>query len=210
MKRSSPPYFQSFGATDYRRMPWKNGLGMTTEIAIHPPNADLTGLPFDWRVSMADVQQDGDFSLFPGYDRTILVAEGAGMELDFGSAPSRRLAGPGSMTDFSGDWHTRCRLLDGAVRDFNVMSARDRVRHHCDAVSGAPLEFIWEPGTEAFLCYCIRGTLVLKMRDLTEWELEQDQSLLFPAGQEESLRSNLVAMPHTRDGLGVLVRFWRI
>ena len=110
------------------------------------------------------------------------------------------------MTRFSGDWRTRCWLLDGPVRDFNVMTRRGHVEHHCDALAGGPLEFIWEPGSEAFLCYCIRGTLVLKMRDQQEWELTQDQCLLFPAGQEQSLRSKLVAMPHTRDSLGVLVR----
>lgn len=209
MKRNAP-YFQSFGPRDYRRMPWKNGRGMTTEIAIHPPNADLTELPFDWRVSMADVKEDGDFSRFPGYDRTILVAEGTGMELDFDSAPSERLAGVGASAGFSGDWQTRCHLIDGQVRDFNVMSARGRVEHQCHAVSGSPLEFIWEPGVEAFLCYCVRGDLVLKMRDFTEWNLEQDECFLFPAGQEDALRSNLVAMPHSRDSLGVLVRLWRI
>ena len=206
MRRNPLPYFQSLGPGDYRTMPWKNGLGTTTEIAIHPPSADLAGKPFDWRVSMAEVKQDGDFSSFPGYDRSILVAEGAGMELDFDAAPSARLAGPGAVTVFSGDWRTRCRLLDGAVRDFNVMTRRGLVAHHCDPVRGGPLEFIWHPGTEAFLCYCISGMLVLKMRGLTEWELEQDHCLLFPAGQEESLRSNLVAMPHTSESLGVLVR----
>ena len=206
MKRTVLPYFQSLGPGDYRRMPWKNGQGYTTEIAIHPPNADYVGAPFDWRVSMAEVKQDGDFSAFPGYDRTILVAEGAGMELAFDAAPARGLEGPGAMTSFSGDWRTRCRLLDGPVHDFNIMTRRGRIEHECDAVSKGPLEFIWEPVNEAFLCYCIRGTLVLKMRELREWELEQDQCLLFPAGQEDALRSRLVTMPHTRDGLGVLVR----
>jgi len=210
VKRAALPYFQHLGAADYRVMPWKNGLGTTTEIAIHPPSADLAGTPFDWRVSMADVNADGDFSLFPGYDRTIMVATGAGMELDFDAAPGQMLQAPGAMTAFSGDRRTHCRLLRGPVRDFNVMSRRGRVEHHCDAVSDGPLEFIWEPGSEAFLCYCISGTLVLKMRSLREWELEEDQCLLFPAGQEDSLRSNLVTMPHTRGSLGVLVRLRRM
>jgi len=206
MRPNPLPYFQSLGPRDYRVMPWKNGLGTTTEIAIHPPSSDLAGKPFDWRVSMADVTQDGDFSSFPGYDRSILVAAGAGMELAFDAAPNAHLQGAGAMTLFSGDWRTRCRLLDGPVRDFNVMTQRGRVEHHCDPVSGGPLEFIWHPGDEAFLCYAIRGTLVLKMRGLAEWELEEDHCLLFPAGQEESLRSTLVVMPHTRDSLGALVR----
>ncbi|MGH8415137.1 MAG: HutD family protein, partial [Gammaproteobacteria bacterium] len=37
---------------NYRRMPWKNGCGWTTEIAVFPADAGLTGKPFDWRVSL--------------------------------------------------------------------------------------------------------------------------------------------------------------
>src|SRR5487761_727801 len=72
---------------DYRRMPWKNGLGMTTELAVSPVGAGLNGRPFDWRVSLAEIETGCEFSLFPGYDRSILLSEGAGMELSFDSAP---------------------------------------------------------------------------------------------------------------------------
>ena len=39
-------------APDYRRMPWKNGGGETTEIAVFPAGAGLDD--FDWRVSHGD------------------------------------------------------------------------------------------------------------------------------------------------------------
>src|ERR1700684_204618 len=98
------------GPTDYKLMPWKNGRGATTELAIHPGHADLKG--FDWRVSMADVVEDGDFSPFPRYDRTLVVARGAGMELEFdGASAPQRLPGPGHAALFSGDWLTCGRLL---------------------------------------------------------------------------------------------------
>lgn len=45
--------------------PWKNGGGVTREIAAQPPGASLDG--FAWRVSVADVAQPGPFSRFPGY-----------------------------------------------------------------------------------------------------------------------------------------------
>ena len=64
---------------DHRRMPWKNGRGETTEIAVHPAGASIDD--FGWRVSMAGVAEDGDFSLFPGIDRTLAVLTGAGIEL---------------------------------------------------------------------------------------------------------------------------------
>ena len=129
------------------------------------------------------------------------------MQLDFDAAPRARLTYPGAMTEFSGDWHTRCSLLDGPVRDFNVMTARGRVQQYCLALGGAPVEFSWEPPAETLLFYCIHGTLVLKMRELAEWNLEQDQCLLIPSGQPEPKRIGLMAIPHTRDSLAVAVRF---
>lgn len=52
---------QLIARADYRRVPWKNGLGFTEEIYREP--ADLS-LPFWWRISIATVAQNGEFSLF--------------------------------------------------------------------------------------------------------------------------------------------------
>ena len=51
---------------DYKVMPWKNGGGITTEIWVSPEGSGLAGVPFDWRVSIADVATDGPFSKFAG------------------------------------------------------------------------------------------------------------------------------------------------
>jgi hypothetical protein len=59
-------------AADHRTMPWKNGGGETTEIAVSPPHAGLAD--FDWRISMAKVASDGSFSIFPEIDRTFSKA----------------------------------------------------------------------------------------------------------------------------------------
>ena len=74
-------------AAGYRRMPWKNGQGVTREIAREPAE----GEDFLWRLSIAEVAASGDFSLFPGYDRTITLIEGAGMRLVFEEAPEKRI-----------------------------------------------------------------------------------------------------------------------
>ena len=63
---------------DYQKMPWKNGLGSTFEIARQ---SSLAKGDFDWRVSMADVENDGDFSYFEGKKRIISTLSGAGMRL---------------------------------------------------------------------------------------------------------------------------------
>ena len=193
------------GPADYRVMPWKNGMGLTVELAVHPPGASLEN--FDWRISMADVAADGDFSLFPGYDRTLMLAMGRGLELDFATASApQRLRRPGEAAQFSGDWPAYCHLLDGPVRDFNVMSARGRVEHECLDVSGTPIEFVWEPGVETLFCLGLAGTLVLKMPGAGEWQLAPEQSLWLPAEAGQEGLASLMVMPHSRDTLGAMVR----
>jgi environmental stress-induced protein Ves len=104
---------------DYQRMPWKNGGGTTTEIwkAVSPDGEML------WRLSIADVASDGPFSAFPGIDRFIMVIEGKGMELTVDGRP-QHLDDLFKPFAFSGDAKTDCRLIGGAIRDFNLMVAR--------------------------------------------------------------------------------------
>ena len=58
--------------SDYRVMPWKDGGGSTTEIAIEPAGASLAE-PFLWRVSSARVEASGPFSRFPGRARLLTL-----------------------------------------------------------------------------------------------------------------------------------------
>src|SRR3546814_16047971 len=53
--------------------PWKNGSGVTSELAIDPPGA--TAENFRWRISLARIAQDGPFSAFPGITRWITLNE---------------------------------------------------------------------------------------------------------------------------------------
>ena len=110
---------------DYRRMPWKNGGGVTTEIAAHPPGAGLDAI--DWRLSLAEVAVDGPFSRFPGIDRTLVLLDGAGIRLEL-AGHVVELRAPYEPCAFSGDVEVDCRLLAGPVRDFNLMLRRERVR----------------------------------------------------------------------------------
>ncbi|HVO04861.1 MAG TPA: HutD family protein [Candidatus Cybelea sp.] len=105
---------------DYKRMPWKNGGGMTTEIIVEQDQGGNTL----WRLSIAEVEQSGPFSDFSGYDRSIMLIEGAGFTLAFDEAPQRRIDQPFEPFRFDGGWRAACTLIDGAIRDFNLMAAR--------------------------------------------------------------------------------------
>ncbi|MEV6758611.1 HutD family protein [Streptomyces sp. NPDC051214] len=118
--------------SEYRSMPWKNGGGVTREVAsgaVRAPfaaekPAEEPAHGFDWRVSIADVDAGGPFSPFPGVDRVITLVEGEGMVLTVDGAS--QLVEPLSPFAFPGDATTDCLLKAGAVRDMNVMTRRGR------------------------------------------------------------------------------------
>jgi environmental stress-induced protein Ves len=114
--------------SDYQRMRWRNDQGWTTEIARQPDGPD--GGDFDWRISIADIEQDTAFSRFDGIDRSLLLIEGNGLELFFeGNTPDALLRERGRIVRFAGETAARCRLIDGPTRDFNVMTRRGRCTH---------------------------------------------------------------------------------
>lgn len=103
--------------------PWKNGGGVTREIACHPPSANMQD--FDWRISIAHIARDGDFSVFAGVDRVITLLEGGGVHLSSADGSVlHALDTPLQPFAFSGDAAVHGRLLNGDCHDFNVMTRR--------------------------------------------------------------------------------------
>lgn len=100
-------------------MPWKNGLGMTREIVRVDDGAGR----MLWRVSMADVVQDGPFSLFPGYRRTLMLLDGPGFSLDCGEHGRHDLDEPGDVAHFHGSWAVHAVDVRGRSLDLNLMVA---------------------------------------------------------------------------------------
>ena len=109
-------------AADRTPMPWKNGGGVTREVAIWPPSAALDA--FDWRISIADVAQGGPFSTFPGVDRVLTVIRGAGLELAVEGMATAILDAAALPFAFPGDAACAARLHDGPIRDLNLMVRR--------------------------------------------------------------------------------------
>jgi environmental stress-induced protein Ves len=102
---------------------WRNGGGVTREIAAGPAGAGMAD--FDWRISLVDVTESGPFSGFRDVDRIITTAQGQGMELSVAGAPAV-VAKPFEPFAFPGDAETGCRLPDGPVVNLNVMTRRGR------------------------------------------------------------------------------------
>ncbi len=103
-------------ASDRVAVPWKNGGGVTSEVAASPPGAGMDD--FTWRVSMAEVTQSGPFSCFPGVRRHLTVLRGR-LRLDF--AGRSHDLGPLDSLEFDGGTPVSGAPLE-PVLDLNVMA----------------------------------------------------------------------------------------
>lgn len=147
-------------AHDYRRMAWKNGGGITTEIARRDSDADA----FDWRVSIAEIAQDGDFSIFPDVDRELMLLDGGGVELTIGSDEPVALTRRYQKHAFPGEAPVSCHLLDGPTRDFNLMVRRGR---HTAELLARPIvgaQLLFPAAGTTWLVYVANGHVVANDR----------------------------------------------
>lgn len=148
-------------------MPWKNGGGTTREIVCRPEGAGIEG--FDWRVSIATIDQAGPFSAFAGVDRVIMLLDGAGVRLRSGDGHiDHRLDRPHAPFAFSGDVALDCDLLGGTSTDFNLMTRRGRLRADVRVLGASE---VIAPA-EAGLLLALRG----------RWQLRSDETTTLDQG----------------------------
>lgn len=113
---------QSLRAADRTPTPWKNGGGVTREVAIWPPNATLAA--FDWRISIADIAAGGPFSAFPGVDRVLTVIAGRGLTLAVEGVGTVAMDAASPPLSFPGEAGCEATLGGGPIRDLNLMVRR--------------------------------------------------------------------------------------
>jgi environmental stress-induced protein Ves len=138
-----PQRSRVIAANEYRRERWKNGAGWTREIVRVPDRED-----WDWRLSIAEIEQDARFSIFPGIDRELVLLRGNGLRLSFEDGEARVLHPPHDRIRFEGERQLSGELLDGATHDFNLMWRRERIAAellHRPLVG--PMLFFTDPGT---------------------------------------------------------------
>lgn len=126
--------------------PWKNGRGITRVLARNAV----------WRLSIAEIDRDGDFSLFPGMTRHIALVQGNGLVLRAPDGSKVHLGRPGEVFTFSGESQVSATLADGPVQVVNLMHVSgsaysldpvDRTHPPCDI-----LVFIVARGRWEFQC----------------------------------------------------------
>lgn len=140
--------------TAFLETPWRNGAGLTRQIAIHPAGASVND-PFQWRISTARVGSSGPFSAFPGLDRTLLLLNGPGMALDLGPDGTHRMERPFEPVAFSGDSPASGTLLAGACTDFNVFTRRG----HCQQQVQVLRAEASLPAADPLILFVAQGTV---------------------------------------------------
>jgi uncharacterized protein len=100
-------------------VPWKNGGGVTRELLVHTRQESSA---WHYRISVATIEQDGNFSVFPDVERWFAVLEGAPVTLTIDGAVHTVAMGAAPLK-FSGSAQTSCGLTQGATIDLNLMVA---------------------------------------------------------------------------------------
>jgi environmental stress-induced protein Ves len=175
------------------QVPWKNGGGSTTQIAVFPPDAGFED--FDWRVSLATIAEDGAFSEFPGVERTLALVEGHGMTLEI-DGETMLLSKADPVVAFDGESRVMATLSRGPSTDLNVMTRLDRCYHQFGRrvlsgesrfVARAPVTVLFlAEGDSLELCNdqqrinMVRYDAVL-LDQGTTWTLQAGQGMIFIA-----------------------------
>ncbi|QLY27119.1 HutD family protein [Bdellovibrio sp. KM01] len=135
----------------YKIMPWKNGKGLTSQIALGPEGSSFPD-NFSWRISSAQVNSNDPFSKFSGCDRLLMVTQGAGLSLN----GSHLL--PLQVISFAGETEIQAELIEGPVVDLGVIFKRDSVRAEMKVLNLSEIaELSLEDGIH--FIFCLRGRL---------------------------------------------------
>jgi environmental stress-induced protein Ves len=114
----------------YRRTPWKNGGGITVDIADrYHPGAEpggWTGLV--WRLGRTRIELPAPFSDLPGIDRILTVISGRGLVLRSETGAVVDARQPLHPVRFPGEWPIRSEIEAGPVEVLNLMADRSAVR----------------------------------------------------------------------------------
>lgn len=149
-----PPGCKLLKSKDYRSMPWKNGRGVTLEVAREP----ATGEEFAWRLSLARIDADCDFSAYPGYRRALVLVTGESLQLRFKGHRSCSLGPARRGTRFQGDWPTHCAVPQGCCTDLSLI-VRDGSAGRPACIVRAPMVLRIESSRRVVLAAGLHGAL---------------------------------------------------
>jgi environmental stress-induced protein Ves len=165
-------------ASDRIAVPWKNGGGVTTEVAVFPPGAGFDD--FGWRISIAQINRGGPFSVFPSIDRELGMLEG-GVLLSVAGRPVIDLSPTAEPVRFPGDVPTNAELVTGGATDLNVMTRRGKFASRMTRQRN----IVVEPNAVAVFAFPLEAITV--HGNGPDIRLSRGDALFFSTGQSPAL-----------------------
>ena len=148
--------FKIYSPQSFQTLPWRNGLGSTVELLAETPNKNED---FSWRLSIASVANDGPFSDFSGYDRTLLLLEGSGITLNKPNGVFKVLNSSLDYANFKGEDLIDATLHDGPIKDFNIMTLRSICTSSVTAIDETS-ESLLNINADKLLVYSIKPVII--------------------------------------------------
>lgn len=184
---------------DLVRMPWRNGRGVSEEVAIWPQDAVHARGEGDWRLARTRFSAGGPFSRFDGFERLLVVTEGDGLVLDHGVAAPRRRLRRDETWRFQGEWDTTALLEGGEIADLNVLLKRDVVAGDLEVASLGERRMLLELEPEHTLVHLVAGRLRARLPGEEEaFTLEVGETLWVHAARRGDEAELLGLAPGTR------------
>lgn len=154
-------------------MPWKNGLGSTTEIIIDPPGSSIAENNFEWRLSSATLNSAGPFSQFKGYDRYLTLIDGTQVRLTIdGNVKTLKLH---EVIKFSGDQQVVASKPDWTFKDLGLIFQRDLIDAQFHFLSAKKVEQLT---TGTYIVFACNGSTEVKIDKTFEKKLTVNQTAI--------------------------------
>lgn len=136
----------------YRRLPWKNGAGVSIDIAW---DGDT------WRFGRTPIPVPGPFSDYTGNERLQVLVAGRGLVL---ATPDGEIdvRQPFRPVRFAGETPIVSRLEAGPVEVVNLIGVRDRVRLDLVVLRAGERRLL---GAGRHIAYCAAGPATVRLGD---------------------------------------------
>ena len=163
-------------STDFVEGRWRNGMGVSWDIASDPPDeAD-----FGWRFAIARIDADVPFSRYENVDRIFTLIEGDGLDLDFEGRKTLAVDSLFVPHPYACDVPTFCRLRAGPCYALNLFMRRGAWTADAEILSSR--SDISHPGP--ILLFALKGRATVNGSDLAEGDaaIADEHAIIEPQG----------------------------
>lgn len=157
IKNKGPTMLRLIRQSEMASGPWRNGMGVSWEIASHKEQDDAE---FSWRFAKARIDRDVPFSIYHGMDRVFMQISGNGLVLEFEGGQKIEVHQSNVPYAFACDIPLKCKLLDGPCFDLNLFTVRGKFEAQVSVLNLSGMETLDLTGVDAVF-FALGGSAVL-------------------------------------------------